>query len=148
MIKVLIVDDIPETRDHLTRLLSTEEGIDVAGGAGSGEEAIQMAMDLRPDVVASLTRPYPVATNGTPLELSFDPTTRVLRYRWSVRRPTGRRGREDVETSIVLPTAVYPTGVVVDVQGGQVVSQPGEPHLRVRNLLDAGAVRLTVSPAP
>ena len=51
MIKVLIVDDIPETRDHLTKLLSFEEGIDVAGGAGSGEEAIRMAMELRPDVV-------------------------------------------------------------------------------------------------
>ena len=51
MIKVLIVDDIPETRDHLSRLLSLEDGIDVAGGAGSGEEAIQMAMEVRPDVV-------------------------------------------------------------------------------------------------
>ena len=51
MIKVLIVDDIPETRDHLTKLLSFEEGIDVAGGAGSGDEAIRMAMDIRPDVV-------------------------------------------------------------------------------------------------
>ena len=51
MITVLIVDDIPETRDHLTKLLSLEQGIDVAGGAGSGEEAIQMAMDLRPDVI-------------------------------------------------------------------------------------------------
>lgn len=51
MIKVLIVDDIPETRDHLSRLLSLEDGIDVAGGAGSGEEAIQMAMEIRPDVV-------------------------------------------------------------------------------------------------
>ena len=51
MIKVLIVDDIPETREHLTKLLSFEEGIDVAGGAGSGEEAIQMSMEIRPDVV-------------------------------------------------------------------------------------------------
>jgi pilus assembly protein CpaE len=51
VIKVLIVDDIPETRDHLTRLLSLEQEIDVAGGAGSGEEAIQMALDLRPDVI-------------------------------------------------------------------------------------------------
>jgi pilus assembly protein CpaE len=51
VIKVLIVDDIPETRDHLSRLLSLEDGIDVAGGAGSGEEAIQMAMEIRPDVV-------------------------------------------------------------------------------------------------
>jgi pilus assembly protein CpaE len=51
MIKVLIVDDIPETRDHLSKLLSLEEGIDVAGGAGSGEEAIKLAMEIRPDVV-------------------------------------------------------------------------------------------------
>jgi pilus assembly protein CpaE len=51
VIKVLIVDDIPETRDHLTKLLSFEEGIDVAGDAGSGEEAITKAMELRPDVV-------------------------------------------------------------------------------------------------
>ncbi|MDQ6683035.1 MAG: response regulator, partial [Chloroflexota bacterium] len=51
MIKVLIVDDVPETRDHLTRLLGFEEAIDVAGTAASGEEAIQGAMELRPDVV-------------------------------------------------------------------------------------------------
>jgi len=51
VIKVLIVDDIPETREHLTKLLGFEEGIDVAGTAGSGEEAIRIAMDLRPDVI-------------------------------------------------------------------------------------------------
>ncbi len=51
MIKVLIVDDIPETRDHLSRLLGLEREIDVAGTAGSGEEAIQVAMELRPDVI-------------------------------------------------------------------------------------------------
>jgi pilus assembly protein CpaE len=51
VIKVLIVDDIPETRDHLSKLLGLEEGIDVSGTAGSGEEAIRMAMDLRPDVI-------------------------------------------------------------------------------------------------
>jgi pilus assembly protein CpaE len=51
MIKVLIVDDIPETRDHLSRLLGLERDIDVAGTAGSGEEAIQVAMEMRPDVI-------------------------------------------------------------------------------------------------
>jgi pilus assembly protein CpaE len=51
MIKVLIVDDIPETREHLSRLLGLEREIDVAGTASSGEEAIQVAMDLRPDVI-------------------------------------------------------------------------------------------------
>ncbi len=51
MIKVLIVDDIPETRDHLAKLLGFEQEIDVAGSAGSGEDAIRMAMELRPDVL-------------------------------------------------------------------------------------------------
>lgn len=51
MIKVLIVDDIPETREHLSRLLGFEQEIDVAGTAGSGEEALKVAMELRPDVI-------------------------------------------------------------------------------------------------
>ena len=51
MIKVLIVDDIPETRDHLSRLLGLERDLDVAGTAGTGEEAIKVAMELRPDVI-------------------------------------------------------------------------------------------------
>jgi pilus assembly protein CpaE len=51
VIKVLIVDDIPETRNHLTKLLSIDSEIDVAGTAGSGEDAIRVAMELRPDVI-------------------------------------------------------------------------------------------------
>lgn len=51
MIKLLIVDDIPETRDHLTRLLGLEREIDVAATAGSGEEAIRLALEIRPDVI-------------------------------------------------------------------------------------------------
>lgn len=51
MIKVLIVDDIPETREHLSRLLGLERDLDVAGTVGSGEEAIKVAMELRPDVI-------------------------------------------------------------------------------------------------
>jgi pilus assembly protein CpaE len=51
VIKVLIVDDIPETREHLSRLLGLEKDLDVAGTAGTGEEAIKVAMELRPDVI-------------------------------------------------------------------------------------------------
>jgi pilus assembly protein CpaE len=51
VIKVLIVDDIPETREHLARLLGLERDLDVAGTAGTGEEAIKAAMELRPDVI-------------------------------------------------------------------------------------------------
>jgi pilus assembly protein CpaE len=50
-IRVLIVDDIPETRDHLTKLLGFESDIEVVGVAASGTEAIEQAATLHPDVV-------------------------------------------------------------------------------------------------
>jgi pilus assembly protein CpaE len=51
MIKVLIVDDIAETRDHLTKLLGFESDIEVVGAADSGRQALEMAGQVRPDVV-------------------------------------------------------------------------------------------------
>jgi pilus assembly protein CpaE len=50
-IKVLIVDDIPETRDHLSKLLGFESDVEVVGAAAGGPEAIELATKLRPDVV-------------------------------------------------------------------------------------------------
>jgi pilus assembly protein CpaE len=50
-IKVLIVDDIPETRDHLSKLLGFEADVEVVGAAAGGLEAIEMATALQPDVV-------------------------------------------------------------------------------------------------
>jgi pilus assembly protein CpaE len=50
-IRVLIVDDIPETRDHLTKLLGFESDIEVVGSASSGKEALDLAVKLSPDVV-------------------------------------------------------------------------------------------------
>jgi pilus assembly protein CpaE len=50
-IKVLIVDDIPETRDHLSKLLGFEGDVEVVGAAAGGPEAIEMANALKPDVV-------------------------------------------------------------------------------------------------
>ena len=50
-IRVLVVDDIPETRDHLTKLLGFESDIAVVGAAASGREAVEMAVRLSPDVV-------------------------------------------------------------------------------------------------
>jgi len=50
-IRVLIVDDIPETRDHLTKLLGFESDIEVVGAASSGAQALQLAAELVPEVV-------------------------------------------------------------------------------------------------
>jgi DNA-binding NarL/FixJ family response regulator len=51
VIRVLIVDDHPVVRAGLTGILTGTEGLEVVGEAGSGEEAIARAENLRPDVV-------------------------------------------------------------------------------------------------
>lgn len=50
-IKVLIVDDIAETRENIRKLLQFESDVEVVGAARSGGEAIQIAKEARPDVV-------------------------------------------------------------------------------------------------
>jgi len=50
-IRVLIVDDIAETRENIRKLLQFETNIEVVGTAKSGREAIQLSQDMTPDVV-------------------------------------------------------------------------------------------------
>ncbi len=50
-IRVLIVDDILETRENLRKLLQFERGIEVVGEAETGAEALRRAAALKPDVV-------------------------------------------------------------------------------------------------
>ena len=51
MIRVLVVDDNPILRRGVASLLEASEGIEVAGEAGTGKEAIAEAHKLKPDVV-------------------------------------------------------------------------------------------------
>ncbi len=50
-IKVMIVDDHPTFRDGLSRLLEEETDIEVVGTPGDGEQAIEAAVQLEPDVI-------------------------------------------------------------------------------------------------
>jgi len=50
-IRVLIVDDIAETRENVRKLLQFEADVEVVGAARSGKEGIQLAQELDPDVV-------------------------------------------------------------------------------------------------
>ena len=50
-IKVLIVDDIPETCNNISKLLSFDEEIEVVGTANNGREAQSLVEKLRPDVM-------------------------------------------------------------------------------------------------
>jgi two-component system response regulator AlgR len=49
--RVLIVDDEPPARERLRRLLGELDGVEIAGEAGNGEQAVHLAGELRPDVV-------------------------------------------------------------------------------------------------
>jgi pilus assembly protein CpaE len=50
-IRVLIVDDIQETRDNLKKLLYFEDDIEIIGAASNGREGVEQAALLRPDIV-------------------------------------------------------------------------------------------------
>jgi pilus assembly protein CpaE len=50
-IRVLIVDDIPETRENLRKLLYFENDIEVVAAASSGEEGIEFSKEYHPDIV-------------------------------------------------------------------------------------------------
>ena len=49
--RILIVDDAPTVRESLRWLLEDESGLIVIGDAGNGSEAIQLALNLKPDLV-------------------------------------------------------------------------------------------------
>ncbi|MEK3789172.1 response regulator transcription factor [Paenibacillus sp. FSL K6-1230] len=50
-IQVLLVDDHEMVRIGLAAVLGTEDGIEVVGEAGSGEEGIRLAEEYKPDVI-------------------------------------------------------------------------------------------------
>lgn len=60
--RILLADDHAMFRAGLRALLETEESIEVVGEAGSGDEAVDLALELRPDlVIMDLSMP---GTNG------------------------------------------------------------------------------------
>ena len=50
-LRVLLVDDTESVRAVLSRLFDMEESFELVGAAVNGEEAVTMALELRPDVV-------------------------------------------------------------------------------------------------
>ncbi|HSM70347.1 MAG TPA: response regulator [Anaerolineales bacterium] len=50
-IRVLIVDDVSETRENVKKLLQFENDVEVIGIARTGKDAIQTSQELNPDVV-------------------------------------------------------------------------------------------------
>ncbi len=50
-ISILIVDDVENTREDIKRFLYFEEDMEVVGEAATGEEAVELAKSIKPDVI-------------------------------------------------------------------------------------------------
>jgi DNA-binding NarL/FixJ family response regulator len=78
MIRVLLADDQALLRASLSALLNTEPGMQVVGAARNGAEAVDMAADLRPDVVLMDVRMPGVNGIDATRSITADPATRVV----------------------------------------------------------------------
>jgi DNA-binding NarL/FixJ family response regulator len=76
---VLVVDDDPLFRETISALLEREQGIHVAGFGANGEEAVQRALLLRPDVVTmDIDMPIMDGVEATKRIAELLPDVRVL----------------------------------------------------------------------
>jgi DNA-binding NarL/FixJ family response regulator len=82
--RVLIVDDHPLTRDALAGLL-TQNGFSVVGGAADGEESIEVARELQPDLILlDLSMPGIGGLGALPLLRDVAPDSEVVMLTASV----------------------------------------------------------------
>ena len=100
--------------------------------------------NLNRPILQALTRPYPVAIAGTPINVGFDPVKQVfhLEYRTSGVDSTLR----SQETVIVMPTSLYPKGYHVEVSGAKVASAKGAKFLQLVGEGEKNKVTVSVSP--
>ena len=78
-IRVIIVDDVSETRENVRKLLQFETDVDVVGLARTGKEAIQISQELNPDVVLmDINMPDMDGISATEAIRSHQPAVQVV----------------------------------------------------------------------
>ncbi len=78
-IRVIIADNHPAFREGLCRLLSDEKEIEVVGQAGDGEEVVNLARELKPDVaIVDVAMPKMSGIEATKRIKELSPDTAVL----------------------------------------------------------------------
>ncbi|MHB1518509.1 MAG: cellulase family glycosylhydrolase [Acidimicrobiales bacterium] len=99
-------------------------------------------------VVTALVRPHPVLVAGTPTSLSYDETTRTMRFTYDTTGPTGVHFGPRARTEFDVPrfVYVYRSGWHATVVGGSVVGGTGGRVLQVAADASSGSVTVTVAP--
>ena len=78
-IRVMIVDDIVDTRDQLEKLLFFEKDIEVIAKASNGREAVAFAKQYRPDVILmDINMPDMDGIAATEAIMTQDPSVQVI----------------------------------------------------------------------
>lgn len=79
--RVLIVDDHPVTREGLRAALDPASDIDIIGEAGTGEEAVDQAEALEPDLIFMDVRmPGMTGTDATKIIRERNPEVKVILF--------------------------------------------------------------------
>jgi len=100
LVRVLIVDDMPQVRQDLRLLLQLTGEIEIVGEAADGLEAIRQAEALRPDVVVmDLDMPVMDGFEATRQIKARCPACRVVALTFhgdkAARRKAGQAGVDD-----------------------------------------------------
>lgn len=78
-IRVLIVDDVPEARDNVQKLLQFADDIQVVGQGGTGREAIDLSRKLQPDIILmDVSMPEMDGITATQLITTQQPSVAVI----------------------------------------------------------------------
>ena len=79
MIRVLVVEDSPTAREHITAILGSEPDIEVVGEAVDGDEGVRETVRLQPDVVTmDINMPNMNGHQATELIMEEEPTPIVV----------------------------------------------------------------------
>jgi two-component system response regulator NreC len=79
MIRILLADDHALVRHGFRMILAAQPDMEVAGEAGNGREAVELAQKLKPDVVVmDVTMPELNGIEATRRLIELSPRTRVL----------------------------------------------------------------------
>jgi pilus assembly protein CpaE len=78
-IRVLVVDDFAEARTSVAKLLQFEDNVEVVGNAEDGENAVQQAKELQPDIILmDINMPVMDGIRATEAITAEVPTAQVI----------------------------------------------------------------------
>lgn len=79
VITILLVDDIPEARENIKKLLAFEPDFKVVGSAGTGREGVVLAKELKPNIIImDINMPDMDGIQATSLITEAVPTAAVI----------------------------------------------------------------------